>query len=549
MTQETLDNILNENTRAHPEQVWMRERKGDDFRNWTWQESHDQIMAVGAWLEEKFDGATNIALLSKNRPHWFLADLSIIVSGNVSVPLFTTLSKEHSEYILEFAEVKLLFLGETSNWDAVDSVLPDDIEVVTLPGIDCSRPHTRWDDIIAENAGRLTSHQPRNEDMLSIVFTSGTTGVPKGVIQTHRSSITPVHRMQTILDIPKPVQMFSYLPLAHIAERQLVEFYSVVYAGQVTFNESLETLVRDLSEATPDYLFGAPRVWEQLQQGIIASFGSAEKMRAALQVGGEKIAAAIREKLGLQNAKTLLSAAAPAPPSVLEWYASIGLPLVEGFGQTEAMGLIGNTPDENRVGSIGKPADGVEIMLGENNELLVKADGLSPGYYKHPNKTAQLWQDGWLHTGDKASIDKDGFVFLSGRVKDYFKTIHGKFVAPAPIEGAFAACHDVEQLCLLGRGYSKTVMICVLTQQASDKSKDDLYDSLRKQIDVANKAVEHHARIGAVIVTREPWTITNGFLTPTLKIRRDEVENFFGAQAQQMAREAAEGHVELIAWH
>jgi long-chain acyl-CoA synthetase len=179
---------------------------------------------------------------------------------------------------------------------------------------------------------------------------------------------------------------------------------------------------------------------------------------------------------------------------------------------------------------------------------LVKAEGLSPGYYKRPEETARLWKDGWLHTGDKARIDDDGFVFLSGRVKEYFKTIHGKFVSPAPIESDFAACADVEQLCLLGRGYSKTVMVCVLSGQSADKSPAVVEQSLLSQVDAINESVYPHARIGAVIVTKAPWTIENGMLTPTLKIRRGEVEERFGEQAEQMAREAAESHRVLVAW-
>ena len=214
------------------------------------------------------------------------------------------------------------------------------------------------------------------------------------------------------------------------------------------------------------------------------------------------------------------------------------------------MGLIGCTIDENRVGSIGKPADGVEIRIGENDELLIRADGLSPGYYKRPEKTKELWQDGWLHTGDKARNRRGRFCLLSlsGRVKDYFKTIHGKFVAPSPIESDFAACPHVEQLCLLGRGYSKTAMVCVLTEQAAGEDRGAVESSLRDTTEKINVDVYDHARIGAVIATTEPWTIENGILTPTLKIRRDEVEGRFGERARDLARNAAERHEILVEW-
>ena len=232
--------------------------------------------------------------------------------------------------------------------------------------------------------------------------------------------------------------------------------------------------------------------------------------------------------------------ASPTPPALIEWFGKFGLLLLEGFGQTEAMGLIANSKAERRIGSIGKPLDGVEHRLSEKDELLVRAEGLSPGYYKSPEKTAELIQNGWLHTGDKARVDEDGFIFLTGRVKDYFKTIHGKFVAPAPIESAFADNDYTEQICLLGRGYSKTVVVCVLSNLAQKQETQTVEAALRDQAAKVNARVDKHARIGAVIIATEPWTIENEVLTPTLKIRREKVEGRFGERAQELAHRAAE---------
>jgi long-chain acyl-CoA synthetase len=548
MHNKSLGNFLERHTEAHPDRVWLRERTGDNIAEWSWRQARDEINAAGAWLEREFGAGINMALLSVNRPHWFIADLAIIKSGNVTVPLFTTLSRRHSEYILDFAEVKVFFLGQTANWDEVRDVLPADVEIITLPGVDCDLPHRTWDSIVEACAGRAPEYMADYDDMISIVFTSGTTGTPKGAIQTHRSFVAPAERIQLKAQFPDRCRAFSYLPLAHIAERNVVEAYSIVYASQVTFNESLETLVRDMHEARPHYLFGAPRVWEQLQLGVIAGFGSREKFDEAFAADPEGIARAIREKLGLQDAMYLITGAAPAPPSMLDWYWSIGLKLTEGYGQTEAMGLIGATPEQNRRGSIGTASKLIEVKIGEDDELLVRAEGLSPGYYKRPEKTEELWKDGWLHTGDKARIDDDGFVFLSGRVKEYFKTIHGKFVSPAPIESDFASCPVVEQLCLLGRGYSKTVMVCVLSSDAADRSEADVELAVLERAAQINDTVYKHARIGAIIITRDPWTIENGMLTPTLKIRRGEVEQKFGELAEALGKEAAETGQIRVAW-
>lgn len=546
MSDKTLYEYVQANTSQHPDKVWLRERLGDTFTEWTWQQAYEQISAVAAWLEQRYGSAkTNIALLSRNRAHWFFADLAIIGSGNVSVPLFTTLNEINARYILEFANVRVLILGETTNWDVVRPILPTGIEIITLPGVDCDLPCRKWDDIVAENTGLAPQYEPDFEDLISIVFTSGTTGVPKGSLQTHRSSVVPVNRLRVKVELPDDSRAFSYLPLAHIAERHLVEFFSVMRGSQVTFNESLETLIRDLAEVQPHFLFGAPRVWELLQQAVIASFGSDQELQQALATNFSDTAQKIRETLGVQHAIYLLSGAAPAAMSMLEWYANLGMDLVEGFGQTEAMALLANSGEDNRIGSVGKAIEEVDVKIGENDELLIRADGLSPGYYKMPEKTAELWQDGWLHTGDKARIDEDGYVYLFGRVKDYFKTIHGKFVAPAPIENEFAACTVVEQLCLLGRGYSKTVMVCVVNAQ---QDKATLEQQILEQLTAVNTSVNKHEKIGAIIITNEPWTIENGVLTPTLKIRRDEVEARFGEKAQVMARESAEQGTVLLEW-
>ena len=212
------------------------------------------------------------------------------------------------------------------------------------------------------------------------------------------------------------------------------------------------------------------------------------------------------------------------------------------------MGPIVSSAESRRVGSIGKAMPGVEVRLSEKDELQVKAAGCSPGYYKMPEKTAETFVDGWVYTGDKARVDEDGFYYITGRVKDYFKTIQGKFVAPTPMENIFAENPHTEQICLLGRGYSKTVMISVLSDLAQQQPREDIEAALRERVDAVNAEVDKHARIGAVIIATEPWSIGNGILTPTMKIRRERVEALFGEQAADLARKSAEQGQILLAW-
>ena len=540
MSQDVFSQCLEQWADESPDVVWLRDRRGDAFTEWTWSRAHREIQAVAAALEERFGNGAKVAVLSRNRAHWFLADYAIIASGNVTIPIFTTLPASTAEYVFNFAGVTAIVLGESANWEAVRAVVPEGVAIVTLPGVDVDGPHVTWDELLGEGEGRGPRYRCQHGDLVSLVFTSGTTGVPKGVMQTHDSNLLPMRRFDQSFAVPDNPRFLSYLPLSHIAERQLVEGHSLIRRGTVTFNESLDTLLRDLPDVRPHFFFGPPRVWEQLQQVVIGKFGSQEAIDQALADDESGTQATVDKMLGLGDSVYNLTAAAPTPPALIDWFARLGVRLLEGFGQTEAMGLIANTADEYRVGSIGKPAPGVEYKLSEVDELLVKTDGLSPGYYNMPEKTAELHQNGWLHTGDKARVDEDGFIYLTGRVKDYFKTIQGKFVAPAPIEGAFADNDYTEQICLLGRGYSKTVMVCVLSALAQQQDRTVVEGALGEQAAAVNGSVEKHARIGAVILSSEPWTIDNEVLTPALKIRRERVEERFGELAQRLAREAAE---------
>jgi long-chain acyl-CoA synthetase len=549
MRSDTLPDLIALWAEQNPDTTWLRDLHEHGSEDYSWRRAHEEISAVGAMLEQRLGQGEKMVVLSRNRAHWVLADLAIIASGNVTVSMFTTLPAATAEYIFQLTEARVIFVGETSNWEQIVPVLPEGILIVTLPGVEVEQPHEKWEDLLAQYAGQAPAYQCQPDDMISLVFTSGTTGMPKGVIQTHNSNLIPIRRFTDSFGISKNPRYFSYLPLSHIAERQIVEFSSIVLGGEIFFNESLDTLPRDLQRTRPHVFFGPPRIWEQLQQAVIGKFGGKDALAAAQAQDKEGIGKLVLEGLGLNEVEYCLTAAAPTPPALIHWWGDLGLTLMEGFGQTEAMGLILSSHEHRRVGSIGKPIGEVEYKITEEGELAIRASGCTPGYYKQEDKTAELIRDGWLHTGDKVRVDEDGFLYITGRVKDYFKTIQGKFVAPPPIEGAFARNPHAEQQCLLGRGFSKTVMVVVLTEEAQAAAQAEIEDSILTTIREINEDLEKHARVGAVILTREPWSIENEVLTPTLKMRREKVEERFAELAEQLARRSAEERELLLHWH
>lgn len=546
---DTLPAYVNHWAEQIPNNIWLRDLGPDNSETtWTWAQAAQEIHAVAAALEARFGSGNNMVLLSRNCAHWVMADHAMIASGNVVTPMFTTLPASTAEYVLDFVDAKVIFVGETSNWDAVSAVLPKDITLVALPGANLTQEHISWEALVEEGRSKPLNYECKADDLISLVFTSGTTGVPKGVMQNHSSNLKPICRFIGLYNLDDNPRFFSYLPLSHIAERQIVGFASVVLAGEIYFNQSLDTLLPDLQRTRPHVFFGPPRVWEQIQQALLAKFGSQEAVEQALAQDKKGIGELVIAGLGLDQVQFCLAAAAPVPPALVHWFEEFGLIIIEGFGQTEAMGMVLNTYEDRRVGSIGKPVGEVEYKITEEGELLLKSEGLTPGYYKMPEKTAELFQNGWLHTGDKARVDEDGFIYLTGRVKDYFKTIQGKFVAPTPLENEFGKSELVEQLCLLGRGYSKTVMVVVLSEAGKSASQEDVDAEMQHYVETVNNTAEHHARIGAVIITTTPWTIDNEVLTPTMKLKRETIEERYGETARELALASAQQKTTLLHW-
>jgi len=530
--------------REKPDAPFLIDLKGGQQTPITWAETAETVSRGARAMHAHFGGGGHkAAILSKNRAHWILADLSILASGSVAVPVFTTMRPETFHYVLDFADVELLFLGESANWAEVKAHVPDGVTIVTLPGVDPTEGDITWDDFLKLGDGKPAPDGHEVEDVATLIFTSGTTGKPKGVMHSLNSIGRATKTLVDQTESGPGWHFISYLPLAHLAERLIIELHALRIGGTIFFNESLETFGADLRIAKPNYFFGVPRIWDKLSSAVIAGTeGGAEALRAALTgPHASMAAAAVRDKLGLSSVEKLVSTTAPVPPHIKEWLTLFGLPLMDGYGQTEILPLVTTPKGSNKPHSVGKPAPGVDVRITEEGELIARGPGCSLGYYKMPEKTAETFRDGWVYTGDRAELDEDGFVILKGRVKETFKTAKGKYVAPMPIEAKFLESDYLDQACLVGHGMPQTVLLLVVAELAADMARDAIEAHVRERVAEINAGLERHAQVGAVLVAPEAWTIENGILTHTMKVRRDRVLDRFGSVIDEIAKTMGSG--------
>jgi long-chain acyl-CoA synthetase len=518
------------------ERPWLVEKWSAHDRKISWQQGAQEVGAVAAWLASQSEGeGSRIGLLAPNSAHWMLADYAIMGSGGVTVPFFTTMDADSIAYTADFSGVEILLLGAASNWEAVRGSFKPGIPVVLLPGAPAVEGAIPWEEVVSAGSSLPTPAERDENDLATIVFTSGTTGKPKGVMHSMRSLREAAGGVSLMAGTQADARFVSYLPLAHMGERIVVENHALFCGGTVFFNESQESFLADLRNARPTWILGVPRIWEKLQQVVLAHLVSLERLEAAKAAGElEPLAQKVREFLGMDAAEYILTSTAPTPTPLKAWYDELGIQLYDGYGQSEILPVCGNVRGNRKVDSIGIASPGVEIRIAEDGEILARGGGTALGYYNAPDKTAETFeQDGWVHTGDRGRIDDDGHVYITGRVKEIFKTAKGKYVAPAPIEGQFLDSPLVEQACLDGNGLAQTVMITVLSAAGAALSDEEITAQLCDWMKSINGKLEKHAQVGALIVSRTAWAQENGVLTHTLKIKRDAVADRYAAELSQ----------------
>jgi len=505
---------------------------GGQVIEYRWAQILDQVRRMAAHLQSlELPPRSQIALLGKNSAHWMMADWAIWMAGHVTVPLYPTLNADTVRYILEHSESKLLFVGKLDEWEDMKPGVPPSLPLITLP-LAPRLDGADWDEIIAQTAPLQGEPDRALDEMATIVYTSGSTGQPKGVMQSFRSFNVAGTLLQQLFPLTVEDRMLSYLPLAHVAERLVVQNNSTYHGFQVYFAESLETFVADLRRAQPTMFFSVPRLWTKFHLAVCSKLPlKKQKLLFRIPFLGKKVKRRILEQLGLQQVRVAFTGAAPLPPPIVAWYRSLGLDLLEAYGMSENFAYSHFTrPGDAKVGYVGPANPGVDCRIADNGEILVRSPAQMMGYYKAPEATAEsLTPDGYFRTGDMGELDAQGRLRITGRVKELFKTSKGKYVAPVPIENKLGSHPKIEAVCVGGANQPATFALVMLSEDARKElaaggDRGAIGSELGSLMDQVNATLDPHEQIQFAVVVKDAWGIDNGFLTPTMKIRRNIIE-------------------------
>lgn len=522
--------------REIPSHVFLRQPyPGKGYVETTFSQAMHDIRRIATAIKAKgFPPGSNIAILSKNCAHWMMADYAIWMAGHVSVPLYPNLSETSVREILNHSESKMAFLGKLDSPDVYRRGVDKSLPCIAFPYHTFENADS-WDDVVRSTQPMTTNPTRSMGELATIIYTSGTTGEPKGVMQPFSSFAIAGTEILSVVAMTPQDRFFSYLPLAHVAERILVQTCGLYAGASVSFAESLDSFQENLKSVQPTVFLSVPRLWQKFQSGVLGKMPQKKlKFFLALPFIGKRVKQKIKTALGLAEARIIVTGAAPTPPSLIEWFKQLDILIEEAYGMTENFAYSHfNLPGKVKIGTVGQPWPLVETKIGADGEVLIKSPGNFRGYYRSSQKRTDLFEGEFFKTGDRGEIDSQGYLKITGRTKELFKTSKGKYIAPAPIETKLMTSPLLEAGCVMGANLSQPLALAILSPAAATMDRNVLKNELSAHLSAVNAQLDPHEKLKHLVITKDSWTIENGILTPTLKVKRSALETRYNASLEK----------------
>lgn len=513
--------------KENPDRIFLRQPINGVWKTWTWAQAGDDARRIAQGFHSLgLKQGDHIAILSKNCAQWVIADIAIMMAGCISIPIYPTLSAAAIEPILTHSESKAIIIGKLDDFASQANGIPANMICISVSMYGIKEKYT-VEELIDKNKPLADCYSWKKEEILTIIYTSGTTGKSKGVMHAAGAFGAVITAAISQLELPHQPAMISYLPLSHIAEKVGVEMNVLFTCGTISFAESLESFSKNLAGIQPNIFFAVPRIWQKMREGILSKV-SQRKLGIILSIPvvNSFFKKSLKKKMGFSRVSHFYSAAAPISVELQKWYEKLGIIIYQAYGMTEDCvysHFCG--PKANKFGTVGKALPGVLAKIAADGEIRIKCEGNTKGYFKEPQMTAEAFdEENYLKTGDMGEYDSEGFLKITGRVKDQFKTDKGKYISPAPIEVKLLSNTDVEHACIVGTGVPQPMALICLSDSGKKKAKDELIKDLTESLNLINPSLEKFEKIEKIVIMKENWTIANNMITPSLKVKRNEIE-------------------------